>query len=125
MFLMLLLLQAGSAESWRQRGGWHSRSGGPPHAALCAPRDGNVCGDLLAAAAPGSFEFAETIWDDTTDTHAVLGWNKTQVVVAFRCADLPIEAPQSGIASLPGVGASLCGAPHHVVPTRCAVCFVC
>jgi hypothetical protein len=26
----------------------------------------------------------ETIWDDTTDTHCVLGWSDTQVVVAFR-----------------------------------------
>ena len=26
----------------------------------------------------------ETIWDDTTDTHCVLGWSETQVVVAFR-----------------------------------------
>lgn len=31
-----------------------------------------------------SVDHFETIWDDTTDTHAVLGWNKTQVVVAFR-----------------------------------------
>jgi hypothetical protein len=27
----------------------------------------------------------ETIWDDTTDTHCVLGWSDTQAVVAFRC----------------------------------------
>ena len=28
----------------------------------------------------------ETIWDDTTDTHCVLGWSETQVVLAFRWA---------------------------------------
>ena len=26
----------------------------------------------------------ETIWDDTTDTHCVLGWSATQVVLSFR-----------------------------------------
>ena len=26
----------------------------------------------------------ETIWDDATDTHSVLGWSDSQVVVAFR-----------------------------------------
>ena len=31
-------------------------------------------------------EHFETIWDDTTDMHCALGWNGSQVVVAFRWA---------------------------------------
>ena len=29
----------------------------------------------------------ETIWDGTTDTHCVLGWSATQVVLTFRRVD--------------------------------------
>ena len=31
-------------------------------------------------------EHFESVWDDTTDTHCVLGWSGSQVVVAFRWA---------------------------------------
>lgn len=47
----------------------------------CAARLPGTAQGMLTSAPVCS---TEMIWDDTTDTHAVLGWNSTQVVVAFR-----------------------------------------